>query len=192
MSNNGSRTYTISESMGYVKIKYSVSIENGPLLKGGSEPEIMDFVTGYQHVVPGLEKRLIGRKIGETLSFTVPAEEAFGLRIDELVIEKEKSAFHFPDGYVPFPGMELPIITGNENAPDTARIKEVKDNTIVVDLNHPLAGASLQYELEIIEARPAKPEDVCSEWDQQQSSCQDNACGSSMHEIILKGEETEE
>lgn len=191
MSNNGSQTYTISDSMCYVKIKYSVSIENGPLLKGGSEPEIMDFVTGYQHVVPGLEKRLIGHKIGEILSFTVPAEEAFGPRIDELVIEKQKSSFHFPDGYVPFPGMELPVVTNNENAPDTARIKEVKDNTIVVDLNHPLAGASLQYELEIIEARPAKPEDVCSEWDQQQSNCQDNVCGSSLQQIVLEGEESE-
>ena len=191
MNTFGSQEDTIRDSKWYVKIKYSVRIQNGPLLKGGPEPEVMDFVTGYQHVVPGLERRLVGHHVGETLSFTVPAEEAFGPKIDELVIEKDKSAFHFPAGYVPSAGMELPIITNDDNAPDTVRIKEIKDDTIVIDLNHPLAGAALQYELEIIEARPATSNDVCSEWDQQASSCQDNVCGSLIQEIVLQGEDFE-
>ena len=66
-----------------------------------------------------------------------------------------------------------------------------EDDTIVIDLNHPLAGAILQYELEIIEARPATSNDVCSEWDQQASSCQDNVCGSLIQEIVLQGEDFE-
>lgn len=182
-------TYAVNDSKSYVKIKYSVSIFNGPLLKGGQEPEIMDFVTGYKHVVPGLEQRLIGHTVGESLSFVVPPEEAFGPRHNELVIEKNKSEFHFPEGFTPHPGMELPIITSNENGPDSARIKEVKDDTIVIDLNHPLAGAALQYELVIVEARPATSDDVCAEWDQEESSCQDGTCASSVQEIVLGGQD---
>ncbi|MBI5568642.1 MAG: FKBP-type peptidyl-prolyl cis-trans isomerase [Desulfomonile tiedjei] len=179
--------YRIAASSCYTKIRYSVRVVGGPVLKGAQEPELMDFVTGYGHVIPGLEKRLVGHGTGERLSFTVPAEEAFGPRHQELVIEKPKSDFHFPPGMAPYQGMQLPLITSASDAPDTVIIREVRDNSIVIDCNHPLAGAALQYELEIVEARPAKSTDVCGEWEQQGAEHQ---CCGQVPEIVL-GEEKE-
>lgn len=182
------REFEVFENKCYVKIRYSVRVVDGPVLKGGSEPETMDFVTGYLHVIPGLEKRLMGHRVGEKLSFVVPPEEAFGIRRKELVIEKPREEFHFPEGFEPYPGMEIPLVAVSENAPDTVLIREIKEDTIIVDLNHPLSGASLQYDLEIMEARPAKSSEVCSQWDQEEAGS--IGC-SSVPEIVL-GEDVSE
>lgn len=172
------QTYKIADRSGYVKIGYTVRVVDGPVLKGAGEREVMDFVTGYGHVVPGLERRLVGHSADEKLSFTVPADEAFGQRHEELVIEKSKADFHFPPGFEPYPGMELPLVTRGSDAPDTVLIREVRQDSIVIDLNHPLAGLALQYDLEIIEARPASSTDVCSEWEEQgaEGNCCSDGC----------------
>ncbi|MCA1959477.1 MAG: FKBP-type peptidyl-prolyl cis-trans isomerase, partial [Desulfomonile sp.] len=181
-NHNQQDPYIIAGHKSYVKIRYRVQVVDGPVLKGAMEPEIMDFVTGYLHVIPGLEKRLVGRQAGEKLSFTVPPEEAFGIRRPELVIEKAKADFHFPAGVEPYPGMELPIVTGNFDGPETVMIREVRDDTIIIDLNHPLSGLPLAYDLEIIEARPAGASDVCSEWGS--AGPEQTAC-SSIPQIVL-------
>ncbi len=172
----------------YVKIQYRVRVVDGPVIKGAREPEVMDFVTGYRQVVPGLENRLQGHSTHEKLSFTVPAEEAFGPRFSELVVEKSKSECHFPAGMEPFVGMEMPVITGSDCGPDTATVREVKEDTIVIDCNHPLAGAALQYELEIVEARPARDNEVCAEWEDEKPA---SDCGcSNPCEIVLGREDS--
>lgn len=173
---------TISDHKTYVKIKYRVRVEKGPVLKGAESPELMDFVTGFGHVIPGLEKRLIGHRVGEKLSFTVPPEEGFGQRHDELMIEKSRKDFHFPAGMEPFPGMEIPLVTSSPAAPETALIREVREDSIIIDCNHPLAGAPLQYDLEIVAVRPATDTDVCAEWEEKNS---DDACACSPHEFTL-------
>jgi FKBP-type peptidyl-prolyl cis-trans isomerase SlyD len=180
-------TYEITDRSCYVKIGYMVRVVDGPVLKGAGEREVMDFVTGYGHVVPGLERRLVGHSPGESLSFTVPADEAFGERHQELVIEKSKADFHFPPGFEPYPGMELPLVTRGSDSPDTVMIREVRQDSIVVDLNHPLAGLALQYDLEIIEARPANSTDVCSEWEEK--GAEENCC-SGPCEVVLGKEDT--
>ncbi len=183
--------YTIEASSGYVKIRYKVKVADGPVLKGAGQPEIMDFVTGYRQVVPGLEKRLVGHAQGERLAFAVPPEEAFGPKYQELVIEKNRADFHFPVGMEPYPGMELPMIGRDDDAPDSVVIRRVTDDTIVVDANHPLAGATLEYDLEIIEARPATSSDVCSEWEAEKSeSCA--SCSGSPQQIVLGVQEDPE
>lgn len=172
----------------FVKISYKVEIPGVKVLKGADAPEIMEFVTGYSHVIPGLEQRLIGHTPGERLSFLVPAEEAFGERVQERVIEKDKSEFFFPQGFEPYIGMELPIITNYENGPESVRITDIRENTIVIDLNDPLAGYPLQYELEIMEVRPAKESDMCEQWDQPDNT--QSVCGS-VQQIVLGKEEEE-
>ncbi len=184
MTDSGGHTeFRVTDSRSYVKIRYTVRVENGPVLKGAGELEEMDFVTGYGHVIPGLERRLIGHTRGERLSFAVPAEEAFGTRRQELVIEKNRDEFHFPQGLEPYPGMQLPLIGPGSDAPDTVMIREVKGDRIVIDLNHPLSGLPLLYDLEIIEVRPAEEKDMCAEWDEKPVS--DMCGGCAPHEIVL-------
>lgn len=179
--------YKIAEESSYVKIHYKTRIPGGAVLKGAGTPEVMDFVTGYLQVIPGLEKRLVGCAVGEKHSFTVPAEEAFGEFREELVLEKSVADFHFPPGMKPYPGMELPLVTRGGDGPDTVMIKAVKEDTIVIDLNHPMAGKSLHYELEIVEARPARESDVCGEWSKEGSDQAQAGCPA-VPEIVLGGD----
>lgn len=174
--------YRIAGESSYVKITYRARIPGGAILKGSGEPAVMDFVTGYRQVIPGLEKRLVGHGEGEKLSFTVPPEEAFGEFREELLIEKSRADFYFPEGMRPYPGMELPLVAGGENAPETVMIRQVKGDSVTIDLNHPMAGKALRYELEIVEARPARESDVCSEWDRHEGG---SACSASVPEIVL-------
>ncbi len=186
--NSAKVSQKIEASKFYVKIRYTVRVADGPILKGVREPEVMDFITGYRQVIPGLEMRLLGHKAGEKLSFSVPPEEAFGPRHQELVIEKSKQDFHFPPGIEPYPGMEIPLVSGDGNGPDTVMIREVREDSIVIDANHPLSGATLQYVLEIVEARPARSTDLCEEWDEQKSG-QEEPCCSPPHQIVLGAQE---
>jgi FKBP-type peptidyl-prolyl cis-trans isomerase 2 len=83
--------------------------------------------------------------------------------------------------------MELPMLMSDSEGPDTVMIKEIKADTIVIDANHPLSGSSLQYDLEIVEARPATADDVCAEWEEQGSgtSCGESACSSNLCQLVL-------
>lgn len=179
----------IRDSKYYVKILYRVKVAGGPILKGSELLETMDFVTGYGHVIPGLEKRLLGHKCGDRLSFVVPPSEAFGEHRQELIFEKSRDDFRFPEGFQPYPGMQLPLVSNDPAAPDTVMIREVGESSIVIDCNHPLAGLPLKYDLEIIEARPARATDVCSEWDEKEPQGTCSSC--SPHEILLPGDKTE-
>ncbi len=187
--NSESTGEVILGSKYYVKILYRVKIAGGPVLKGGEALETMDFVTGYGHVIPGLEKRLVGHKSGDKLSFVVPPSEGFGERHQELIFEKSKEDFRFPAGFEPYVGMQLPLVCNDPAAPDTVMIKEVKESSIVIDCNHPLAGLPLEYDLEIIEARPARATDICSEWDEKEYDPQSECSSCSPYEILLHGEE---
>lgn len=175
--------YRIQDSGSYVKIRYRVRIVGGPVLKGSPELEIMDFVTGYGHVIPGLEKRLIGETTGQKMTFDVPAEEAFGVRNEGLVFLKKIEDFHFPPGVKPYAGMEIPVLCDANSAPDTVTIKDVREDGIVIDFNHALSGFPLGYELEIIEARASRQSDVCAEWEKKTDD--DSQCGCAPHEIVL-------
>jgi len=179
----GQTEFRVTDSKSYVKIRYTVRVENGPVIKGADRLEEMDFVTGYGQVIPGLERRLIGHTRGEKLSFGVPAEEAFGPRLPELVIEKTRDEFHFPQGTEPYVGMQLPLIGSGADSPDTVMIREIKGDNIVIDCNHPLSGLPLLYDLEIIEARPAEEKDTCAEWDEKPVN--ETCGGCAPHEIVL-------
>lgn len=176
---HGDPSYEIQDKGSFVRISYSVRAGRGPILKGAGTPETLEFITGYMQVVPGLEKRLLGHGAGEKLAFSVPPSEAFGDRRNDFIVEKPKSDFHFPRGIEPYPGMEIPLVSPHDNAPDTVIIKEVKDDTIIIDFNHPLAGVSLEYALEIAEARPAKSDELCREWDSP--SDPESSCSTARH-----------
>jgi FKBP-type peptidyl-prolyl cis-trans isomerase SlyD len=182
------QSYKIERKGSFVRIAYTVRAGGGPILKGANAPETLEFVTGYMQVIPGLEQRLSGHCQGEKLAFTVPPSEAFGERVADFVAQKPISDFHFPEGVQPYPGMELPLVSESENAPDTVIIKEVTGDSIVVDFNHPLAGIPLEYALEIAEARPAKPEDICGQWE---SSSDSESCCSAPRQVVLGADESQ-
>ena len=118
---------------------------------------ILEIFTGYSQLIPGLERRLVGRRAGEKIQPRLPPEEAFGPYRPEEVREK---------GYDEFPeGRELEEgkwAVARDDRTGTAYgyfVKKKEKDRIVLDYNHPLAGKELVYDLEILEVRSATEEE---------------------------------
>jgi FKBP-type peptidyl-prolyl cis-trans isomerase 2 len=143
----------------YVCLEYRLWLDSGEQLRGTAEvPAAMTFVAGYNELLPGLEKRLWGLREQDAVEFVVPAAEAFGEYDPQNVQEWSHKVFP-PEmeikpgqkvlpAVLPFPP-EYPLI-----------VKEVTEDTVVLDLNHPLSGRDLRYQVRVIEVRPATPEEL--------------------------------
>ena len=143
----------------YVILEYRLRLDNGEQIRGTAEaPAYLKFIAGCNELMPGLERRLIGLREQDEIEFVVPAEEAFGLYDPENVQAWSHKVFP-PEMEVqvgqkvipanlPFPP-EYPLI-----------VKEVQENSVILDMNHHLAGHDLHYQVKVLEVRPATPEEL--------------------------------
>ncbi|CAB49667.1 FKBP-type peptidyl-prolyl cis-trans isomerase [Pyrococcus abyssi] len=107
------------------------------------------IAVGAGHVIPGLDKRLIGLEVGKKYTIEVPPEEGFGLRDPKLIKVFTIGQFK-KQGIIPFPGLEVEVTT-ESGRKMKGRIITVSGGRVRVDFNHPLAGKTLVYEVEIVE-----------------------------------------
>jgi FKBP-type peptidyl-prolyl cis-trans isomerase SlyD len=142
-----------------VVLEYTLKNEKGEVLDSSDadDGEPIDYVHGYGMLVPGLEAALAGLEIGATKDVTVSPEEGFGERDEELVMEVDRGDFPDPKN----------VAIGDEvvaESPDgdevPMRVLEVKDETVVVDANHPLAGVTLRYSVKVKEIAQATEEEI--------------------------------
>ncbi len=156
----------------FVRLEYRMHLKSGEYVRGSAEaPAYLTFIAGYQELLPGLERRLWGLQEQEAVEFVVPAAEAFGYYDPELV--QAYSRKRFPPEVELKPGMKvLPsILPFPPEHPLT--IKEIRGDTVVLDLNHPLADEDLYYEVKVLEVRDATPEEL--EPLQQCRSCREES-----------------
>lgn len=139
----------------YVRIRYTVSLASGEIIRGDPHDglEYMDFFTGFEQALPGLEKRLIGLQQGDDIMLSIPAEEAFGMYDPSLV--KEKNFYEFPEGKGLEPGKWVLAKNEKHKISWGYYVKGKSTDHITLDYNHPLAGKDLVYQLKIVETRPA-------------------------------------
>lgn len=130
-----------------VKVHYTGKLEDGTVfdssLTEGREP--LDVKLGEGKLIPGFEKGLYGLSAGEKTTIKIQASDAYGDIMEERIQEVEKQ-------YVPetvYVGQELKAET--PQGPITVIVKEVKEETVILDGNHPLAGKDLIFDLEVIE-----------------------------------------
>ena len=131
-----------------VKIHYTGTLKDGEIFDTSRERQPLEFIIGNREMMPGLETRVIGMEAGEKKSIEVPPEEAFGPRQEELVVEVKKS--NLPDHIEPCLGQKLQMQDANGNHIELA-ITEIKEESITLDANHPLAGHTLFFDLELVE-----------------------------------------
>ena len=159
----------------FVKLAYSLRLASGEYVRGSAEqPEILTYVAGYKELLPSLENRLLGLKPGDERQFVIPAVEACGLRDPWLV--QEFSRKRFPAQAELKPGMAIVPYPCAVEVEYPYRVVEVKDEVVVLDQNHPLAGEDLHYAVEILEVRTAQPEELesvqtCESCTEGMSSC---------------------
>lgn len=131
-----------------VLVHYTGKLENGEIFDRTKSNAPFALTIGSGKVLAKFEKNLIGMKEGETKSFCIPSEEAYGPLNGNLMIEILRE--HLPGDIDPFVGMRLSVPLKFRKKPISVKILAVNDISVTVDANHNLAGRDLFYTVEIV------------------------------------------
>ncbi|MCP4553636.1 MAG: peptidylprolyl isomerase [Bacteroidetes bacterium] len=137
------------------------------------------FIFGAGVLLEGFESAIMGMKTGNTFDFTLKAEQAYGPRDTYAIFNLPKNTFEVDgkiDESVFLIGNEIPM-SDNEGNRHIGVVREIKEDAIVMDFNHPMAGKDLHFKGEIIEVRDVTQDEL----DSLNHSC---GCGSHEHENI--------
>lgn len=138
-----------------VAIDYKLHLGDGEVLDESEPGSPLSYIHGVGSIVPGLERALEGLEPGASLQVVVTPEDGYGVYNDAGVQEVPKKAF---GGELPDLGEQYTARGPNgEMVPFV--VKELKEEVVVVDLNHPLAGKTLHFEVTVREVRPATAEE---------------------------------
>jgi len=147
-----------------VTLNYELRV-NGEIVDSSEDGDPIVFLQGSNQVVSGLEKAIYGMKIGETRDITVSPDEGYGEYDPDAVTEVERS--EFPDDFPLEPGIEITVHT-EESDDEGGEFEEVMEATVLevgksvvkLDFNHPLAGKTLDFKVEVVDLREATEEEI--------------------------------
>ncbi len=131
-----------------VKVHYTGKLDDGNIFDSSVDKDPLEFKIGEGNIIPGFEKGVIGMEIGNTKTITLPSEEAYGPRLQELEINVSKA--ELPQDLNPAVGQQLQIQTP-DGGTGSVIVKKVEQDTITIDANHPLAGETLTFDIELME-----------------------------------------
>ncbi len=140
-----------------VKFHYTLTNDAGETLDSSEGREPLPYLHGHNGIIPGLEKELEGKQVGDKLKVSVAPAEAYGEINPEMVQMVPREAFSGVDDIQP--GMQF-----QAQAPDgsvqVVVVKDVQPEGVLIDANHPLAGQTLHFDVEIAEVRDATAEEL--------------------------------
>ena len=138
-----------------VTMHYTLTDDSGTVLDSSAGHTPMNYLHGHGNIVPGLEKVLEGAVAGFKTKVTVPAAEGYGEIDPAAVFEAPRE--HFPDDMDLAPGR---LVSSGDGHGSPLTVVEVTDSVVVLDGNHPLAGKTLHFEVEILDVRVATREEM--------------------------------
>ena len=130
-----------------VKVHYIGRIGNGEIFEATQEDQPVEFRVGSGQVMREFEEAVLGMALDEEKIFAIPPEKAYGQRNEDL--EQTIPRAELPAEYTP----EVGDILGSEGEDKTltpVRIKDLTDQTVTMDLNHPLAGETLYFHIKVV------------------------------------------
>ncbi|WP_298269782.1 peptidylprolyl isomerase [Geobacter sp.] len=132
-----------------VKVHYTGRLTTGEMFDS-SEPggEPMEFTIGQGEVIPGFEAAVIGMSPGESRTVTIPVDQAYGERMEEMVAEVERQ--FLPEGAEPEVGHQYEV-TQEGGDVFNVTVTALTDTHVTLDANHPLAGHDLVFEIKLLE-----------------------------------------
>ncbi len=156
----------------FVTIDYLIHMGDQETYPPSGQPEEISFCMGWGAMPPGLEEALIGLAPGDEKVVRLSATQAYGEFDQELVMEVPRTDFA--------PDMELKPGLVFETEDDEGHtvyfiVQEVKDDAVIIDFNHPLAGKDLEVTFAVRQVREATPEDL--EGHEAQAGCSCSHCG---------------
>lgn len=136
---------------------YVLTDEAGKVLDQSSEGQPLAYLQGANNIIPGLEKELLGKEVGDKLKVEVVPEEAYGEYHDEAVQVVPLSVF--PEDATVEPGVQFQA-QGPEGDAMMITVTAVEDGMATIDGNHPLAGKTLFFDVEIVKVRVASEDEI--------------------------------
>ncbi len=139
-----------------VSITYTLTDDEGVIIDSNEGRPALVYLQGHDNISPGLEKGLEGASVGEKRKVDVAPDDAYGDVDEERIYELSKE--EFPE--------EMPLEEGMQFVAETASgemaitITEIRENSVIVDANHPLAGMTLHFDVEVTDVREATQEEL--------------------------------
>ncbi|MDR0962288.1 MAG: FKBP-type peptidyl-prolyl cis-trans isomerase [Mediterranea sp.] len=155
---------------------YAIDDEGKDFAEEATAEHPFQFISGLGMTLEAFEEAVAGLNAGDTFDFTVASVDAYGDYDDDHVIELPKSAFEIEgkfDSERVVPGNVLPMMTVDGQRINGV-VTEVKDDVVVMDMNHPFAGCALNFVGSIIESRAASNEELSQTLQMLQGGC---GCG---------------
>mgnify|MGYP003574877766 FL=1 len=137
-----------------IKVHYHGKLSNGETFDSSEGREPLEFEVGSGMVIPGFDEGVTGMSVGDKKTITIPFAEAYGPVNPDMVVDMPKDRFP--------PEMELaigmPLVMSDQNGQQfQVTVTEIKEDSILLDANHPLAGKDLTFDLELVEISGGSP-----------------------------------
>jgi peptidylprolyl isomerase len=136
-----------------VKVHYTGKLTNGTVFDSSEGGEPLEFTLGQGQLIPGFEQGVIGMKAGESKTITIPADQAYGERRDDMVMEIDRT--ELPADIDPEVGMQLQSIQPDGSIM-VVTIVEVSETKVKLDANNQLAGQTLVFDIKLVEIKKSK------------------------------------
>lgn len=133
-----------------VRIHYTGKLTNGEVFDSSVDREPLEFTVGKGQMIPGMEKGVLDMEVEEKKTLNIPSSEAYGERNEQMMQEVPKT--QLPEDLKPEVGQGL-ISQTPDGKEFQVTVAEVKDDAIVVDANHPLAGKDLVFDIQLVEIK---------------------------------------
>ena len=136
-------------------IQYSLKNASGELLDQSAPGDPMPYLHGAQNIIPGLESELEGKGAGDKVQAVIPPEAAYGVRNDQLVMEVPRT--QLPEGELKV-GMQFQV--QHSGGVGVVTLTKLGLETVTMDGNHPLAGVTLHFHIDVVDVREATSEEL--------------------------------
>jgi len=132
-----------------VKVHYTGTKNDGSKFDSSHDRgQVLEFEVGSGQMIKGFDEGVVGMEVGETKDIHIKPEDAYGLRKEEAQTEVPKESL--PPDFNPKIGETVQGQTV-DGRPILAKVKELQENKVILDLNHPLAGEELNFNVELVE-----------------------------------------
>jgi peptidylprolyl isomerase len=134
-----------------VKMHYTGRLTDGNIFDSSRERDPLECKLGEGQLIPGFEEAVVGMKVGDSKTVNIPADQAYGQRREDLLLEVPRE--QFPKDAEITVGQQFQINNQEGNQPMVVQVTNVADKVITLDANHPLAGQDLVFDIELMEIK---------------------------------------
>ncbi len=146
------------EEHAVVLIHYVLTNDDKEVLDSSEGQEPLAYLHGTGHLIPGLEAQLLGKAAGDQLDVTVQPNDGYGEFNEELVQTVSSDVFDGVDAIEP--GMQFQTSNDDGSGGETITVINVENDEVTIDGNHPLAGVTLHFAVDIVNVREANAEEL--------------------------------